>query len=274
MPSALRENVRLGFGPAVVAGRRATHREQVLAEYEVVALFLRSINEFGHRWPPEMHFRWAEGKLLDDKVRQAATVGDVMWPTAELIGALALAQHHGIPTRLLDWSRTSRIAAYFAAELASRWLHDGFPGGEKVEKLCVWACHAYAERLCETPESALRFLTVPQEYNPNLRAQRGMFTLHRQKTADPKAPPAAQAVDELLAERIRESPGNPRDSVIPNAILRQMTLPVEQAPALLSLLRYEGVTAGTLFPTVDGVVQDLLSLRYMVPPSGPNPSKT
>jgi hypothetical protein len=45
-------------------------------------------------------------------------------------GWLYLAQHHGVPTRLLDWSEGSHIALYFA--LASRRDND-------TSDACVWA---------------------------------------------------------------------------------------------------------------------------------------
>jgi hypothetical protein len=47
--------------------------------------------------------------------------GTAMWPPDQLLSLLALAQHHGLPTRLMDWSVNAYIAAYFAASKAATW---------------------------------------------------------------------------------------------------------------------------------------------------------
>ena len=35
------------------------------------------------------------------------------WPPSNLLSIMALAQHYGVPTRLLDWSRSAHTASLF-----------------------------------------------------------------------------------------------------------------------------------------------------------------
>jgi hypothetical protein len=55
----------------------------------------------------------------------------------DIPGWISLMQHYGVPTRLLDWSRSPLIACYFAIE---RYLYES--DVEPVDA-CVWALDPY-----------------------------------------------------------------------------------------------------------------------------------
>ena len=107
------------------------------------------------------------------------------WPTVEQVKLMAAAQHHGIPTRLLDWSRRAHVAAYFAASASFAMTRRG----EKLSTLAVWAMDTTC--LPEiSPEKDRRpnggglypkieLVPVPGSASANLAAQAGLFTLLR-----------------------------------------------------------------------------------------------
>ena len=68
------------------------------------------------------------------------------WPREQILETLALAQHHGVPTRLLDFTEEPMVGAYFAASSAwdrrrGKSRHGGY--------LAVWVID-------------LRFVRAPQ----------------------------------------------------------------------------------------------------------------
>ena len=161
-----------------------------------------------------------------------------LWPHEKLFGLLALAQHHGLPTRLLDWSKRSYVAAYFAI--------SGALEGEHLERehsgrLAVWVLNV--TRPSHLPR--LEIIKVPGSNSPNVAAQAGAFTLLRQEGGRGQPFEGDIALDRYLLGL---------NSHVPLPLLK-VTLPVSEAKQALALCALYGITGATLFPDFYGAAR-------------------
>jgi len=174
------------------------------------------------------------------------------FPPPELRPLFGMAQHYGIPTRLLDWSESGYIAAYFAASGAAKLLKDN--GKDICDYLTVWSLDEDALRSVSS-SSGERIVTVraPWNSNPNLRAQKGLFTLHETILAANEKP-IIVPLEEALERLVNEGPSRSIEARN-KPILYCLRLRIDKSPLLLYLLNEEGVSAASVFPGYAGVVQ-------------------
>ncbi len=173
------------------------------------------------------------------------------WPPPEMYALLALGQHYRLPTRLLDWSTRSYVAAYFAISDAITKLGDKTP----PERLAVWVLNI--ELKGNFPK--LKVIRVPGSNNINLAAQAGLFTLLEQDPSTRGAPFRGETALNVYMESLPLPPPFP---------LLKVTLPLTEAFAALKLCSLYGMTGATMFPDYSGAVRAATE-RLMVPARRP-----
>jgi hypothetical protein len=154
---------------------------------------------------------------------------------------LALAQHYGLPTTLLDWTHHATKAAYFAAAAA-------LERDSNEQKLAIWALRIDAiDAGVYSYMADLRLVTAPMASNPNLHAQSGLFTQARNGQAI--------AVDDYLRDFLSRHPE--LESSTPLPWMRKVSAPRSCAPNLLRLLALSGINGSSMFPGYEGAVKRL-----------------
>jgi len=149
---------------------------------------------------------------------------------------MSLAQHHGLPTRLLDWSVSPYVAAFFAFEASLKLSNDEFDEAIN-ERVAVWVLDRSIDDVWneELGASIWEASTVG-----NIRAfnQGGWFSELRS---------THKCLEEYVASFGIDADQN---------TLFKITIPRSEAERALADLRLMNITSTILFPGFDGIARD------------------
>lgn len=256
IPSAFRKNGKL----ASLTHRDISNYDQwLLAERDILIQFFDIADKRGLILPDDsQELRSILETLRSERGDLFVAEGVDEWQTTNMALSLtALAQHYGVPTRLLDWTRQPLIAAFFAAESAAKHASNDGP----AHHLVVWAFHFPAfgkhDHISRATDP-VRIVTAPSATNPNLRAQQGVFTLlgpTYEQGAEGNYPPMDEFLNDLAKKAVPDR--SDRDKLILGCRLRKFTLPVSEASQLLYLLAKLDITPSAIYPGYHSIVADL-----------------
>jgi FRG domain len=219
--------------------------DRAAIEHAAVLTFIHFADEAGIRLPgytPEMQSSMFVNRV---NARQAASSKSIPggWmdnfvDRYDYDALIALTQHYEIPTRLLDFSLSPYVAAYFAANTA--YMHSSNPPAERI---AVWGMTTGDDGKF-FQELKWRLVQVPKQANERMRVQQAAFVTTYYPT-----------LEELNTDRGLDSLA--MDNEMSGQMLCRVTLPYTNVQLLLKELDDLGISDRTMLPGYEGVT------RYM-----------
>lgn len=231
-----------------------------------------------------------ESDMLYEFKRKALLYEQNLPSNDNLLEWLSLLQHYGCPTRLLDFTKSFYVAAFFAIANASR-----------DEDITIWAISRYGLTNCvkkhlgdvtrekdlennrdavevfnNVVSNGLQFsglmLLEPEQLNERISVQQGLFAapLDIRKTFEENLlslvdkTGSIKSIDQLLTSNTKQY--KPKENGVATLDLDNMVtkiiIPQLEIPVIRRDLKQMNITYETLFPGLEGYARSLENLIY------------
>lgn len=202
-----------------------------------------------------------EVKRLRDSIFQSAPIALEVkyeeWIPSDFYELVSLAQHFGIATRLLDWSYDLLVALFFAVSGVEHLDKE-----DHSEHIVIWALDSRLADISYYKMSPLRMIRPRYDGNPNIIAQKGLFTFWAvKKGINPKTgkldliPTNRKPLNQLVNENYPEGD---------NPLMYCIKVKSKDVKILYRYLKHNQIDVASIYPGYKGVIQSINDYQEFV----------